>query len=145
MDQLIEHSHATESFKFALRTFLEGSDAEHIEILGYAPRVKVERVLTQLLNAESALPIERVQLVGRSGCSDFIGEMTVTAVDGATHRITFAWDCRWRAEQEGWTDCFGFPDQIRAAREFGWDCFHRWEKQPLFDEATTAFGHPVTA
>ena len=34
---------------------------------------------------------------------------------------------RWRAEQQGWVDAFGFPDQIRAADEFGWNCFHRWQ------------------
>jgi hypothetical protein len=143
MHQLIDRSQATESFKSAVRTFLDGEDAEHIEILGYAPRVKVERVLVQLLKAESALPIERVKVVGRSGCSDFIGEMTVSAADGETHRITFAWDCRWKAEQQGWTDCFGFPDQMRAAREFGWDCFHRWEKQVTVGETTSAFAQLV--
>jgi hypothetical protein len=41
--------------------------------------------------------------------------------------IEFAWDCRWRAQQQGWVDAFGFPDQIRAADEFGWNCFQHWQ------------------
>lgn len=130
MDQLIDRSHATAPFKAAVRAFVNGDDAELITVHGYAPRVKVERVLAQLLAAESALPIERVSLRGRSGCSDFVGEMTVVAGD-EIHRISFVWDCRWKAEQLGWTDYFGLPDQIRAAREFGWDCFQRWEKRSV--------------
>jgi hypothetical protein len=51
--------------------------------------------------------------------------MTVVAKDGE-HRIAFTWCCAWRAQQEGWRDCFGFWDQARAAREFGWRCFARW-------------------
>jgi hypothetical protein len=42
-------------------------------------------------------------------------------------RFAFTWCCAWRAEQEGWRDCFGFWDQARAAREFGYRCFSRWE------------------
>ena len=45
-------------------------------------------------------------------------------------QVRFHWDCKWRAQQEGWVDYFGFPDQIRAAREFGWRCFERWEPLP---------------
>ena len=44
-------------------------------------------------------------------------------------RVRFHWDCKWRALQEGWTDYFGFPDQVRAAREFGHDCFRLWEEE----------------
>ena len=62
----------------------------------------------------------------RSGCSDFVGTVQVHT-SSETRVYEFIWDCRWRAEQEGWTDCFGFPDQIRAAREYDWRCFVRWE------------------
>ena len=31
--------------------------------------------------------------------------------------VRFHWDCKWKAQQEGWSDYFGFPDQMRAARE----------------------------
>lgn len=128
MDHLIDRSLATAPFKAAVRAFVNGNDAELIAVHGHAPRVKIERVLAQLLAAESAMPIERVSLKGRSGCSDFVGEMTVLA-GGETHQIAFVWDCRWKAEQLGWTDYFGLPDQIRAAREHGWDCFERWDRR----------------
>ncbi len=79
-----------------------------------------------VLTAESHLRIEHVSLNGRSGCSDFVGTVRLETGTEA-HVFEFAWNCRWRAEQEGWTDCFGFPDQIRAAREYDWQCFERWE------------------
>jgi hypothetical protein len=144
MDQLIDRSHATAPFKSAVRRFLNGSEADLIDVRGYAPRVKIERVLAQLLAAEPALPIERVSVSGRSGCADFSGEMTVVA-NGQPHVISFVWDCRWRAEQEGWTDYFGFPDQIRAAREFGWDCFQRWDVRAPIEAATSSFSRMATA
>lgn len=139
MDQLIHRSHASDSFKAAVRAFVDGVDADRIDIRGYAPRVKVERLLAQLLAAEATMAIERVVLTGRSGCSDFTGMVTVETAS-ETHQIAFVWDCRWRAEQEGWTDYFGFPDQIRAAREFGWDCFQTWERRGTHaKDATSAF------
>jgi hypothetical protein len=115
-------------FKADVLAFVQSGStaAPRIQVDGHAPRVKVERLLTQLLHAYPDLPVERVRVRGRSGCSDFSGEMTVVAQD-AEHRIAFTWCCAWRAEQEGWRDCFGFWDQARAAREFGFRCFSRWE------------------
>lgn len=130
MDHLLARSRATEPFKAAVQAFAAGESTDLIEVRGYSPRVKVERVLQQLLSAEADQPIERVTLSGRSGCSDFIGELQFVAA-GSTYRVGFAWDCRWRAEQEGWVDYFGLPDQIRAAREFGWDCFERWQRDEV--------------
>ena len=43
----------------------------------------------------------------------------------------FHWDCKWRAQQQGWVDYFGFPDQTRAAREFGFDCFRSWVEEEV--------------
>lgn len=117
---------ALPEFKSEVIAFVKGGTATRIELDGYAPRVKVERVLTQLFQAHPELPVERVRVRGRSGCSDFSGEVTVFAADGE-HRFAFTWCCAWRAEQEGWRDCFGFWDQARAAREFGFRCFSRWE------------------
>lgn len=114
------------AFKQSVLDFVRGGDTARIELEGYAPRVKVERVLTQLFHAHPTLPVTRVKLKGRSGCSDFTGELVVFAGD-AEHRFSFSWCCSWKAEQEGWRDCFGFWDQARAAREFGWNCFQRWE------------------
>ncbi len=126
LEQILAESKAAEPFKQAVRSYCAGKYAERIRIDGFAPSVKVQRLLTHILSAEPHLPIEQVSLVGRSGCSDFVGTVKLqTAVE--THVYKFVWDCRWRAEQEGWTDCFGFPDQIRAAREYDWRCFERWE------------------
>jgi hypothetical protein len=113
-------------FKRELLEFVRGGDASRIELEGYTPRVKVERVLTQLFHAHPDLPVERVRLRARSGCSDFTGEIVAVTSD-QEHRFSFTWCCSWKAEQEGWKDCFGFWDQARAAREFGWRCFQKWE------------------
>lgn len=115
-------------FKRELLDFVRGGDTERIALEGYAPRVKVERVLTQLLHAHPTLPVERVRVNARSGCSDFTGELVAITTDSEEHRFSFTWCCSWKAEQQGWRDYFGFWDQARAAREFGWDCFQRWEK-----------------
>lgn len=129
IEQLLAVSRAAEPFKTAVRSYHSGAAGEHIRIDGYAPSVKVKRLLTHILAAEPHLAIERITLRGRSGCSDFVGTVKVhTATD--TRTFEFVWDCRWRAEQLGWTDCFGFPDQIRAAREYDWQCFERWEAVP---------------
>jgi hypothetical protein len=116
-------------FKREVLDFVQGAKADRIELTGYAPRVKVERVLTQLLHEHPALRVERVRVIGRSGCSDFTGEIIAFEGD-VEHRFAFTWCCSWRAQQLGWKDCFGFWDQTRAAREFGWRCFEKWEKLP---------------
>ena len=129
MPELLPYLEAAEAhpeFKREVLDFVKGAPTKRIEMQGYAPRVKVERVLTQLLHAHPDLPVERVTVRGRSGCSDFTGEVSVYASD-REHRFAFTWCCAWRAEQEGWRDCFGFWDQARAAREFGFRCFSRWE------------------
>ena len=126
IEQILALSRAAEPFKTAVRSYHSGCGGEHIRVDGYAPSVKVKRLLTHILAAEPHLAIERITLRGRSGCSDFVGTVKVhTATE--TRTFEFVWDCRWRAEQLGWTDCFGFPDQIRAAREYDWQCFERWE------------------
>lgn len=114
-------------FKVDVLSFLQGGTSERIVLDGHAPRVKVERVLMQLFSAHPDLQVERIALRARSGCSDFTGEL-VAVTDGVEHRFRFTWCCAWRAEQEGWRDCFGFWDQQRAAREYGWDCFRIWEQ-----------------
>jgi hypothetical protein len=126
LEQVLATSSAAETFKRSVRSYCETGAADHIHVEGFAPRIKVRRVLTQVLATEPELPIERIALRGRSGCSDFVGTIQVHTAS-ETRVYEFVWDCRWRAEQEGWTDCFGFPDQIRAAREYDWRCFLRWE------------------
>jgi hypothetical protein len=130
MPELLSYLNAAAAhpeFKADVLVYLQGgTTASRIQMDGHAPRVKVERLLTQLFHAHPELAVERVRVRGRSGCSDFSGEVTVYAAD-AEHRFAFTWCCAWRAEQEGWRDCFGFWDQARAAREFGFRCFSRWE------------------
>ena len=126
LEQILEASRAADAFKTAVRQYCANGQTDHIRVEGFAPQVKVKRLLAHMLSSEGHLPIERISLRGRSGCSDFVGTVHVHTASG-THVYEFVWDCRWRAEQEGWTDCFGFPDQIRAAREYDWRCFERWE------------------
>ena len=138
MESILARSQATEAFKRDLVRFAAGEEVSAVRIDGFAPRVKVERVLTQLLHAEPELVVQRVVVHGTSGCSDFVGEIAVeTPTENRT--FSFTWCCRWRAEQEGWRDYFGFPDQIRAAREFKWDCFQRWEEKVVAAAATPSF------
>jgi len=64
-----------------------------------------------------------VEIEGRSGCSNFTGECRL---EPGGVRITFDWDCAWKARVEGLT-AYGFPDQQRAAQQFGYDCFRVFE------------------
>lgn len=125
LHSLLATSRASEAFKNDVLAFAAGAAAERVQLRRYNPPIKVIRLLAQLLHAEPSLAVERVTVDAWSGCSDFTGMLVVESAEGS-HHYEFSWDCRWRAEQEGWTDCFGFPDQIRAAREFDWRCFGRW-------------------
>lgn len=129
IEDLLAASSATDAFKVAVRAYLDHKDAPAIQVVRHAPRVKVQRLLSQLLSAEPALAIEAVTVDGVSGCSDYRGTLRVES-RGVSKVFNFVWDCQWRAREEGWTDYFGFPDQIRAAREFGWRCFARWDEAP---------------
>jgi len=122
----LARARATEPFRDALLTFLkEGRPNDRIRFNRGSPPVKVERVLTQALAAHPELEIDAVEIEGRSGCEYFRGSLDIEAV-GETVCIEFHWNCKWKAEQEGWTDAFGMPDQIRAARTFGYECFSEW-------------------
>jgi hypothetical protein len=128
MQILMQGSQATSEFKQAVASYATGEAASLVKVENYVPRVKVQRLLAQLLAAEPALEIEHVVIRGMSGCSDFVGSVEVRTRTGA-QVFDFAWCCRWRAEREGYIDYFGFPDQSRAAREFDWQCFQRWERR----------------
>ena len=108
--------------------FLSGKRCERVKVETHVPRVKVQRLLTQLLAVEPALEIEQVVIRGMAGCSNFVGSVDVRTASGA-EVFDFVWCCRWRAETEGLVDYFGFPDQLRAAQEFDWRCFQRWERR----------------
>jgi hypothetical protein len=124
----ISTSRATTDFKTDVEAFLTGSVSHRVKVESRVPRVKVRRLLTQLLASEPALEIDRVVIRGASGCSDFVGSVEVETKSGA-HVFDFVWCCRWKAESEGLVDYFGFPDQMRAAIEFDWLCFQRWERR----------------
>ncbi len=124
---LLDTAAAADEFKADVRAFAAHQPAPRIRTLRLAPRVKVVRLLTQLLSAERDLAIEQVEIDAVSGCSDFRGTISVEA--GTEIRaFEFAWCCHWRATEQGWRDAFGFADQIRAAREFEWQCFEQWRE-----------------
>jgi hypothetical protein len=126
---LLDRSAATPEFRDAVMRFLdERRPNERVAFSPGSPPVKVERTLAKLLVEYPEHPIESIDVRGRSGCESFGGELEVRG-GGESRRVSFLWDCRWRAEQEGWRDWFGFPDQIRAAREFGWNCFREWSER----------------
>jgi hypothetical protein len=128
LEALLAQSRAPEQFKADVRAYCARGEAPSIRVDPYIPRVKVQRLLKHILATEPELPIHRLEVNGSSGCSDFVG--TVEAkTHSSTHVFDFGWCCRWRAQQEGWTDYFGFPDQIRAAQEFDWRCFHTWRRR----------------
>jgi hypothetical protein len=122
---LLDRSRATDAFKSDVLDFLAHRPARRVATVRPAPRVKVVRVLAQLLDAEPELRIDRVRVDAISGCSDFRGTVLVEA-EGETQLFEFVWCCHWRATEAGWHDAFGLPDQIRAAREFDWRCFEQW-------------------
>ena len=138
LTQLVARSRATPSFLRAVESFRsDPRPTEHIHFVRESPAVKVERTITQLLARHPELPIESVRFDAVSGCEFYRGALNVTA-GGKELRIDFHWDCRWKAREAGYTDYFGYPDQIRAAREFGHDCFRRWEITELSPPELTA-------
>jgi hypothetical protein len=128
---LLDRSAATDSFREAVTRFLrDGRSSERIAFGHGCPGIKVERALTKVLVEYPGVPIESIEVRGASGCEYFRGRLFVrTATE--ERRVAFHWDCKWRAEQDGWTDWFGFPDQGRAAREFGWNCFRAWNEEEV--------------
>lgn len=130
LESLLRASCATEEFKADVRRYSRHAHAERITASHHAPPVKVLRVVSQLLAQHPEAVVNRIHVVARAGCSDYTGTVDVETL-GGTRRFEFTWCCRWRAEREGWVDCFGFPDQIRAAQAFDWQCFQRWEERSL--------------
>jgi len=131
LNDLLADSAADEAFKVAVRELNAqpyglALPSSLIAAARPAPAIKVLRVIAQLLDAEPRLAVRRVRVDALSGCADFTGTLRVeTEVD--TREYAFSWDCRWRAEAEGLIDPWGYPDQVRAAQLYGWQCFARWE------------------
>ena len=131
----LQRSSATAAFQDAIRAFARsGAPNERVSFEAYTPPVKVERTLTKMLERYPELAIDRVEIQGSSGCEYFRGTLTIHAL-GGEREVRFHWDCKWRAQQEGWVDYFGFPDQTRAARVFGYDCFREWNEAGASQDA----------
>ena len=128
METLVTQSRATDEFKADLARFLAGDRPTRVKVESFVPRVKVQRLLSQLLAEEASLEIEQVTIRGSAGCSDFVGTVDVHTRSGS-HVFEFVWCCRWRAQREGYVGYFGLPDQSRAAQGFGWRCFQKWERR----------------
>ena len=125
---LLVVSSATPAFRADLEAYATRQPSERVTAAGVNPRVKVLRAIAQLLHAEPTLAVDRVRLSAVSGCADYVGTMHVIDSSGDAHTFEFEWNCEWKARQLGYVDGFGFPDQIRAADEFGWQCFARWTR-----------------
>jgi hypothetical protein len=128
---LLPQARTSDSFRASLGAFLQtGRANDRVVFDRLSPPVKVERTLTKVLVEYPDLPIESIEVRGSSGCEFYRG---VAVVRTATEErvVRFHWDCKWRAEQEGWHDYFGFADQGRAAREFGYDCFRAWHEESV--------------
>ena len=130
MKHMITGSAASSEFKKDVLQYDLLGHAPRVRVLHGAPRIKVLRLIAQLLSEEPTLEIEAVSVDARSGCADFRGTVSVETT-GGLRLFRFVWDCRWRAVFEGWYDAFQFPDQTRAAREFGWRCFSQWVEHPV--------------
>lgn len=136
--EFLERSGATEPFRAAVDQFLRTGRSSDRIVFDYAsPSVKVERTLTKVLEEYPGLALESIELRASSGCEYFRGHAHLRTAEGE-RVVRFHWDCKWRAEQEGWKDWFGLADQARAAREFGHDCFRVWEEQPAARPAVPA-------
>lgn len=125
LEDILNASAATDAFKEAVHQLKQGKKSPEIMFNPGAPPVKVLRAISKLIEAEPGLVVQSVNVQANSGCSDFVGTIDV---NGGEVRFTFVWDCSWRAKQEKFTDAFGYPDQIRASREFGYQCFKKFER-----------------
>jgi hypothetical protein len=125
LTEVLDASAATPAFKDAVLALRDRTRGPLITSARPVPYIKLVRLVTQLIDAERELEIMSARVTADSGCSDLTGVVDVECVDGS-RRFSFSWDCAWRASEMGWTDCFGFPDQMRAAREFDWRCFKSW-------------------
>jgi hypothetical protein len=126
LTDILDHCAATDHFKIAVLAVQGRTRTPLVSSLRPVPHIKIMRLLTHLVSTERDLEIESVRIHADSGCADLTGVIDVACTD-ALRRFSFAWDCAWRAREQGWTDCFGFPDQMRAAREYDWRCFKSWQ------------------
>lgn len=129
LEDLLEKSASTPHFKQAVQRFASAhSGCERIRTAPANPPVKVLRVISHLLDTHGHLDVDAIHVDGRSGCSDYRGTVTVETASGQKKSFRFVWDCAWKAEQVGWKTFWGDPDQQKAARHFGYQCFEKFEE-----------------
>jgi hypothetical protein len=129
LESLLQRSQATHKFKQSVREIARGNPADCVSASPGSPPVKVLRVLMKCLEMYPQMPISQVDISAKSTCSAYSGHLIIQP---GGQRIEFAWDCHWKAEQEGITAWYGGPDQSRAAQEFGYQCF-KYFKSPATD------------
>ncbi len=120
---LLESSKASDAFKNAIQDFANGKESNLIKYSPGSPKVKVQRVLMKLLESYPDEQITEVYIQGASSCSGYIGTLTFGP---RQTKISFNWDCEWKAKQEGFKTWYGAPDQLKAANQFGYQCFERF-------------------
>lgn len=125
LEEILSASAASEDFKDAVLQLKQGRPGSLITYNPGVPAVKALRAISKLLEIEPSLVVESVTIQATSGCSDFVGTIEVNE---GIDRFEFVWDCAWRAKEENLTDHFGYPDQMRAAREFGYQCFQLFRR-----------------
>lgn len=124
-EAILEASAASPAFKDAVQALIAGRAQDRIQFAAPQPPVKALRFALKMLEALPGEAFESVAIQAVSSCSGYIGHATARTLAGVI-RIDFKWDCAWRARERGWTDAFGDPDQIRAAQEWGYQCFEEF-------------------
>ncbi len=125
-EEVINSSSATDSFKKTVIQFQhQQAPTAQIRFRSSNPPIKVLRVILGLLERFPELEVSDVDVDGVSGCSDYRGKISINSGEKT---FDFVWDCAWKASEMGWKDYFGDPDQIRAARTFGFRCFKEFEE-----------------
>jgi hypothetical protein len=88
----LARSAATEAFRQAVAEFEHSGDPNgHVIFDVYAPRIKVERVLTKVLAEYPDAAIESVSIEAVSGCSSYRGRAWIQAASGM-RAVSFEWN-----------------------------------------------------
>lgn len=125
LDELLAGSAASEGFCEAVRALDARTDQDRIRSSEPNPPVKMQRLAMKLIEQYPDIAFDSLEIEANSGCGNYTGE---AVAEPGSIRFSFDWDCCWKAEQEGWKDAFGDPDQGKAARTFGYQCFRRFER-----------------
>lgn len=123
--RLLARSSADESFKAAINQFCSDKRSDLIQYPAGSPRIKILRVLMKLLEEFPNEPITDVHIEAKSTCSTYAGYVEFGP---NRSKVRFKWDCLWKAKQEGLVTWYGEPDQTKAAKTFGYQCFEEFQQ-----------------